>query len=201
MTGRRKIPYPTSLDALSELGRQLVDMCRQGKDYTAIARKLGANPRTISDRARHINTLVQPGQPPLLDAAHYGRVRISKSPSAINYLDQQIIDLYREGLEYQQIANRLGGIARQTIATRITRLRENLGEHILQRRHGKPSGERRNTADQSKKTARGGRVRCLGGCDQHFDSPDRCRIRICPKCKAKHRESGETHTEYRLFTA
>lgn len=201
MTGRRRIPYPTSLDALSEFDRQLVAMCREGKDYTAIARKLRANPRTISDRARHINTLVPPGQPPLLDSAHYGRVRMSKNPSAINYLDQQIIDLYREGFEYQQIADWLGGIARQTIATRISRLRENLGEHILQRRYAKPAGERRNTAAQSKPTARSGRVRCLGGCDQHFDSPDRCRIRICPKCKAKHRESGEIHTEYRLFTA
>lgn len=201
MTGRRKIPYPTSLDALSEFDRQLVDMCRQGKDYTAIARKLGAHPRTISDRARHINTLVQPGQPPLLDAAHHGRVRISKNPSAINYLDQQIIDLYREGLEYQEIGVRLGGMPRQTIATRIVRLRENLGEHILQRRNSKPSGERRNTADQSKKTARGGRVRCLGGCDQHFDSPDRCRIRICARCKAKQRENSEGYTEHRLFTA
>jgi hypothetical protein len=31
-----------------------------------------------------------------------------------------------------------------------------------------------------------GRVRCLGpGCDAWFESPGRCRIRLCPKCKAK----------------
>ena len=31
-----------------------------------------------------------------------------------------------------------------------------------------------------------GRVRCLGpGCAEYFESPDRCCVRLCPKCKAK----------------
>jgi hypothetical protein len=31
-----------------------------------------------------------------------------------------------------------------------------------------------------------GRVRCLGpGCDAHFESPDHCCVRFCPKCRAK----------------
>lgn len=30
-----------------------------------------------------------------------------------------------------------------------------------------------------------GIVRCLGGCDKKFASPDRCCIRICPSCKRK----------------
>jgi len=30
----------------------------------------------------------------------------------------------------------------------------------------------------------GGEVRCLGGCGGRFHSPDRLRIRICPRCKA-----------------
>jgi len=202
MTGRKtRLPYPTSLDALSDFDRRIIALCREGKDYTAIASKLGAHPRTISDRARVINSLVQPGQPPVIDSRQRGRVRISKTIDAINPIDQQIIDLYRQGLEYQEIADRLGGMPRQSVATRISRLRDNLGETIIKRRNAGPAGEHRNTARQSKPTDRAGRVRCLGGCDQHFDSPDRCRIRICPKCKAKHRESGETHTEYRLFTA
>ena len=202
MTGRKTpVPYPTSLDALSDFDRRIIALCREGKDYTAIASKLGAHPRTISGRARIINSLVQPGQPPVLDSSHYGRVRISRHADAINHLDQQIIALYSQGLTHQEIGDRLGGMPRQTVATRIARLRDTLGETILKRRYADPNGEHRNTASQSEPTDRAGRVRCLGGCDHYFDSPDRCRIRICATCKAKHRESGEIHTGYRLLTA
>lgn len=201
MTSRRCITYPTRLDALGELDRQIVALSKAGKDYTEIGHTLGKHPRTISDRVKHINALVQPGKPPVIDLAQHGRFPISKTPDAINPLDQKIIDLYRQGLEFQDISDRLGGISRQTISTRIMRLRDNLGENLLPRRRAMPQGERRNTAEKSKPTDRAGRVRCRGGCDQHFDSPDRCRIRICPKCKAKQRDNSDGYTENRLFTA
>jgi hypothetical protein len=38
-----------------------------------------------------------------------------------------------------------------------------------------------------------GKVRCLGGCNKLFLSPDRLRIRVCPYCKKVQRE-GFVHT-------
>lgn len=208
-----RIPYPKSLEAIGDFDRQIVAMFRDGFDYSTIARKLGAHPRTIAGRAAHINTLVPPGQPPVFES-NYGRVPIAKTMDAVNHVDRQLLELFSQGLGYLEIGKRLG-MPRQTVATRIVRLRDNLGEHIIPRRHAKPAGGHRNTAEQSMPPAaesrstaeqsrpgdRAGRVRCLGGCDQHFDSPDRCRIRICARCKAKQRENSDGYTEHRLFTA
>jgi len=193
-----RIPYPKSLEAIGDFDRQIVAMFRDGFDYSTIARKLGAHPRTIAGRAAHINTLVPPGQPPVFES-NYGRVPIAKTMDAVNHVDRQLLELFSQGLGYLEIGKRLG-MPRQTVATRIVRLRDNLGEHIIPRRHGTSAGERRNAAEQSRPGDRAGRVRCLGGCDQHFDSPDRCRIRICARCKAKQRENSDGYTEHRLFT-
>jgi hypothetical protein len=43
-----------------------------------------------------------------------------------------------------------------------------------------------------------GVVRCLGGCERQFHSPDRMRIRICPHCK-RLQQAGTVHTaEYSM---
>ena len=40
-----------------------------------------------------------------------------------------------------------------------------------------------------------GRVRCLGpGCDDYFESPDHCCIRLCPKCRAKQQRNYQPPT-------
>lgn len=43
-------------------------------------------------------------------------------------------------------------------------------------------------------------VRCLGGCGQMFESPDRMRIRICNACKKRHRNAaiGGGFDDYRF---
>ena len=52
----------------------------------------------------------------------------------------------------------------------------------------------------NRETKVGSEVRCLGGCGQMFQSPDRMRIRICNACKARHRNAatGGGFDDYRL---
>jgi len=201
MSARRstRIPYPTSLDELCDLDVQITALLRRGLSCTEIGREVGINDRTISSRVDVLRRLHLQHGITLPDPRQAGRTAIARTLDDLGPKDQQLIELFHEGIEYAEIG-RLLDMPRQTVATRIVRLRENLGEHFLPRRHKPPDGEHSTTPRQSAHNDRAGRVRCLGGCGQHFDSPDRCRIRICPKCKAKHRESGETHTEYRLFT-
>lgn len=210
----RHIPYPTSLDELSDLDVQIVALLRRGLNYTEIGRHTGIHNRTIAHRATAIRQIHLQHGITLPDPRQDGRTPIARTVDDVGPMDQQVIELFRQGLQYMEISRRLC-MPRQTVATRIARLRDYLGEHIIPRRHAKPAGEHRNPAEQSRPPAaesrstaeqsrpgdRAGRVRCLGGCDQHFNSPDRCRIRICARCKAKQRENSDGYTEHRLFTA
>lgn len=195
----RHIPYPTSLDELSDLDVQIVALLRRGLNYTEIGRHTGIHNRTIAHRATAIRQLHLQHGITLPGPRQDGKTPIARTVDDVGPMDQQLLELFSQGLGYLEIGKRLG-MPRQTVATRIVRLRDNLGEHIIPRRHAKPAGEHRNAAEQSRPGDRAGRVRCLGGCDQHFDSPDRCRIRICARCKAKQRENSDGYTEHRLFT-
>jgi hypothetical protein len=57
---------------------------------------------------------------------------------------------------------------------------------------------RRVTPIAEKKTKQdlSGVVRCLGGCEKNWLSPDRFRIRICPSCKKAHHNSSVHTVEY-----
>lgn len=208
-----RIPYPTSLDELSDLDVQIVALLRRGLNYTEIGRHTGIHNRTIAHRATAIRQIHLQHGITLPGPRQDGKTPIARTVDDVGPMDQQLIELFRQGLQYMEISRRLC-MSRQTVATRIARLRDYLGEHIIPRRHAKPAGEHRNPAEQSRPPAaesrstaeqsrpgdRAGRVRCLGGCDQHFNSPDRCRIRICARCKAKQRENSDGYTEHRLFT-
>lgn len=52
-----------------------------------------------------------------------------------------------------------------------------------------------------RETKQSAEVRCLGGCGQMFQSPDRMRIRICNACKNRHRNAatGGGFDDYRLI--
>lgn len=42
--------------------------------------------------------------------------------------------------------------------------------------------------DMAVEPSQPGKVRCLGGCGREFNSPDRVRVRICPRCKGRRRD-------------
>lgn len=195
-----RIPYPTSLDELCDLDVQITALLRRGLSYNEIGREVGIKERTIGSRVEVLRRLQLQHGITLPDPRQAGRTAIARTIDDLGPKDQQLIELFHEGIEYAEIG-RLLDMPRQTVATRIARLRENLGENFIPRRHKLPDGEHRTTARQSGHNERSGRVRCLGGCDQHFNSPDRCRIRICARCKAKQRENSDGYTEHRLFTA
>ena len=124
-------------------------------------------------------------------------------PSSLDDLcpmDQQLLELFRQDTEYAEIG-RILNMPRQTVATRICRLRDNLGEELVPRRHRVAAGEHRNTVMKPRPGDQAGLVRCLGGCDKHFNSPDRCRIRICPSCRNNRKKNPVGLTEPHLFTA
>lgn len=50
--------------------------------------------------------------------------------------------------------------------------------------------------EKKEKTDLSGVVRCLGGCEKNWLSPDRFRIRICPSCKKSHHNSSVHTVEY-----
>ncbi len=198
-TRRKRVPSPTSLDNLDPIDQQIIAHVRHGLQYAEIARIMEMNSRTVADRCRVLRRLHDQQGLSLPEPRGYGRTAISTAAAEISPLDSQIIDLFAAGSTLTEIAATLGNtIAKQTVATRICRLRDQLGEDIVPRRRNDCRSLAKeslsNPADPSSI------VRCLGGCGQHFRSPDRCRIRICSRCKSKHAETSSL-TEHRLFTA
>lgn len=198
-TRRKRVPHPTSLDNLDPIDQQIIANLRHGLNYCEIARIVEMHSATVRDRVSAMRRLHEQQSLPFPERRGYGRNAISTTATDISPLDRQIIDLFAAGSTLTEIAATLGNtIARQTVATRLCRLRDQLGEDIVPRRRNDcrslPRDSLSNPADPS------GIVRCLGGCGQHFRSPDRCRIRICSRCKSKHAETSSL-TEHRLFTA
>ena len=195
-----RIPYPSTLDELSDLDVQIIDLLRRGLTYTEIGRETGVNERTIGSRVAVLSRLHHQHGIHLPDSRQAGRTPIARTIDDLGPMDQQLLELFQQDTEYAEIG-RILDMPRQTVATRICRLRDNLGEELVPRRHRVAAGEHSNTAKQPMPGDRAGLVRCLGGCGDHFNSPDRCRIRICPECKSKRRLTTEGLTEHHLFTA
>ena len=201
-TDRR--PYPTSLDAIDDEDRAILECIKNGQTYRQAGRVLGINHRTIADRVQAIVRLFPPGEADITLARRMASNRISTSADALSPRDQQIIDFWQEGRETKEIA-RITNLLPNSVASRIGRLRENLGtdlvplRNILRDTTNLERGPAKPTKTSQRQPDRAGRVRCLGGCNQHFDSPDRCRVRICPVCKARRRNDTGGLAEHRIF--
>ena len=121
--------------------------------------------------------------------------------------DQRILDLFASGRNYDEIAELVGrspssigghlrALLRRAPALARVRIKKNVVPSVKAPRPRPPA----TTPPPAKPLPPPGDgwVRCLGGCGQMWDSPDRLRIRICPACKRSTNHNSGLSAAYAL---
>ncbi len=101
-----------------------------------------------------------------------------------------VAELRNSGMSYPEISAHTG-IALGSMH-RLMRIAEGAPVDASDEKRAKKLADRKKYAELypfRRETKGGSEVRCLGGCGQMFQSPDRMRIRICRACKERHRNS------------
>lgn len=200
---KARIPLPQSADEIGELDRQIIAHLVAGTERRRIAALLGfASAPALSVRVHRLRAILPPGSIP----AAAPREPHSRSPEYLTPLDRRILTLHKAGHLAPQIARELA-ISTFNVKHRIENLRQILPDGSLPAKKSYRKPVRRDAPDpcevpapqQRLQTDPSGIVRCLGGCERQWKSPDRLRIRICQSCKDKRRNSGTAYDEYRII--
>lgn len=109
--------------------------------------------------------------------------------------DERLLAMAEAGMTHLQIAAALGRPL-SSAGNRLRALRRERDLGVL-----KPGLDKATTGLSSNrvKLLIGGEVNCLGGCGGRFHSPDRLRIRICPKCKRSDAYRSSSSAEFALL--
>lgn len=152
-----------------------------GKSRSQIAAALGRSASSVSNRLDHLRLekLKQPDE-----AKATTNLRGNQSYWSPEH-DQRALKMNAQGFSCGEIADALGR-SKSSVTRRLQGLYGSTARPPAAPGQKGPKAKPEITW-----------VKCLGGCGGTFQSPDRMRIRVCPKCKARpawRNETGATHT-------
>ena len=147
----------------------ILQLLAAGQTWQEIALALGRLRTSVTNRGRRLGATVAP--PAATDAPpRHQRGRFSPAEDAF------IVQRRAAGNTYGEIARAMQ-CSPSAIADRVRLLASPGAQPAVQ-------SQAVRAAPRPRVAPLGGEVRCLGGCGGRFHSPDRLRIRICPRCKA-----------------
>lgn len=174
--------------------REILAMRAEKMSYAQIAEKTGMQPRAINSRIALLKSRF------VTDPDDVQLNRISRPFSQQD--GNTVMAMRAAGMTFVEISKETGF----AVGSMHTIMSKAAGKPVISRsieqKAARAIADRKARAiakgPVKRKSAPLEMVRCLGGCEQQFPSPDRMRIRICPSCKSAHKNISTAAEDFRL---